>query len=291
MGQVDVEAIRSAHNKVVLDYAFGSASFVMPNVLSKLGAEVLSVNPYASTRQALNFDRWRHAGEVGELVRAAGAQLGAVIDSDGEQLTLVDDSGHVLSDDQGLLTLLRLVLDTGEKPIVALPVSCSRAVEAMCRQAGAGLIWTKVSTSQLMETAANPGIDFAASQDGGYIFPSFLTAFDAVAAFVKVLELLALTGRRLSDVVAALPITHVAREVVATPWEQKGLVMRSLVEAAKDREAVLVDGVKIMHDDGWVLVLPDEDEPVSRIWAEAGSDAEASALAQDYARRILDILG
>ena len=76
MEQVDVEAIRAARLKVVLDYAFGSASFVMPNVLSKLGAEVLTVNPYASTRQALSFDRWRHAGEVGELVRAAGAQLG-----------------------------------------------------------------------------------------------------------------------------------------------------------------------------------------------------------------------
>ena len=95
MEQVDVEAIRAAHIKVVLDYAFGSASFVMPNVLSKLGAEVLTVNPYASTRQALTFDRWRHAGEVAELVRAAGAHLGAVIDSDGEHIILVDDTGHV----------------------------------------------------------------------------------------------------------------------------------------------------------------------------------------------------
>jgi mannose-1-phosphate guanylyltransferase/phosphomannomutase len=290
MEQVDVDSIRAAHMKVVLDYAFGSASFVMPNVLSKLGAEVLTVNPYASTRQALTVERFHHAGEVGELVRAAGAQLGAVIDSDGELLTLVDDTGHVLSDDEGMLSLLRLVLDTGDKPTVALPVSCSRASEDMCNQAGADLIWTKVSTSSLMETAANPGVDFASSLEGGYIFPSFLPAYDAVAAFVKVLELLARTGRRLSEVVAALPATHVAHEGVVTPWEQKGLVMRTLVEAAKDRETVLVDGVKIIHDDGWALVLPDPEEPVSHIWAEGASDAEARALAQDYARRILDIL-
>jgi mannose-1-phosphate guanylyltransferase/phosphomannomutase len=191
MEQVDVEAIRAARLKVVLDYSFGSASFVMPNVLSKLGAEVLTVNPYASTRQALSFDRWRHAGEVGELVRAAGAQVGALLDSDGEHLTLIDETGHVLSDDEGLLTVLRLILDTSDKPTVALPVSSSRLVEEMCRAAGATLIWTKVSTPHLMETATMPGVDFASSQEGGYIFPSFLPAYDAVATLVNVLGLLA----------------------------------------------------------------------------------------------------
>src|ERR1700728_363133 len=91
MEHIDVDAVRSARFKVVLDYAYGAASFVMPNVLSKLGAEVLSVNPYASTRQSLTFDRWEHAAGVSGLVRASGAQLGAVIDSDGEHITFVDD--------------------------------------------------------------------------------------------------------------------------------------------------------------------------------------------------------
>ncbi len=55
-----------------------------------------------------------------------------------------------------------------------------------------------------------------------------------------------------------------------TPWEQKGLVMRTIVEQAKDRETVLVDGVKVIHDDGWALVLPDPEEPVTHVWAEGG---------------------
>jgi len=263
---------------------------LMPNVLAKLGAEVLSINPYASTRQALSFDRWQHAGEVAELVRAAGAHLGAVIDSDGEHLTLVDDTGHGLSDDEGLLALLRLVLDTSDKPTVALPVSSTRAVEDMCEQAGSTLIWTKLSTSHLMEVAATPGVDFAGSQEGGYIFPSFLPAYDAVATFVKTLELLALSHRRLSKVVASLPRVHIVHESVVTPWEQKGLVMRTLVERTKDREMVLVDGVKVLHDDGWALVLPDPEEPITHVWAEASSDAEARGLAQEYARRIRQML-
>jgi mannose-1-phosphate guanylyltransferase / phosphomannomutase len=292
---VDVEAVRSAHFKVVLDYAYGAASFVMPNVLSKLGAEVLSVNPYASTRQALTFDRWEHAAQVSGLVRASGAHLGAVIDSDGEYLTFVDDNGHVLSDDQGLMTLLQLVLADaarkgGTPPTIALPVSVGRAVETMCDEAGATLLWTKLSIPHLMEVASRAGVSFAAGQQGGYIFPAFLPAYDAVAALVQTLALLASDGSLMSQIVGRLPSVRIARETVGTPWEKKGLVMRMVMEWAKDRDVLLVDGVKVLHDDGWVLVLPDPEEPVTHVWAEAGSDADARARAQEYARRIRNLL-
>lgn len=295
MGNVDVDAVRSARFKVVLDYAYGAASFVMPNVLSKLGAEVLSVNPYASTRQSLSFDRWEHAAQVSELVRASGAHLGAVIDTDGEYITFVDDNGHVLTDDQGLMALLRLVLDDAERrggtpPTVALPVSVGRAVEAMCEEADATLLWAKLSTPHLMELASAPGVRFAASQEGGYIFPGFLPAYDAVGALVETLALLASSGRRLSELVATLPVVRVAHEAVVTPWDKKGLVMRMVMEWAKDRDITLVDGVKILHADGWALVFPDTEEPLTHVWAEASTDSDARARAQEYARRIRNLL-
>ena len=282
MEHVDTEAIRSARLKVVLDYAYGAASFIMPNVLSKVGADVLSVNPYASTRQSLTFDRWEHAAAVSSLVKASGANVGAVIDTDGEHITFVDDSGHVLSDDEGLITLLQLVLtDTDRRgaapPSVALPVSVGRAVEDMCEAAGATLLWTKLSTPHLMEVASQPGVTFAASQEGGYIFPSFLPAYDAVAALVNTLALLASTGTRLSEIVSRLPVVRLAHESVVTPWEKKGLVMRMVMEGAKDREVLLVDGVKVMHDDGWALIFPDPEEPLTHIWCEAGSETAAKA--------------
>ena len=99
-------ASASARFKVVVDYAYGSTSFVMPNVLAKLGADVLAVNPYASTAGVMGFDRTTHAEQVAGLVRASGAHLGAVIDPDGEHLTLIDDEGHVLTDTEALLALL-----------------------------------------------------------------------------------------------------------------------------------------------------------------------------------------
>ena len=83
---------------------------------------------------------------------------------------------------------------------------------------------------------------------------------------------------------------HVAHETVVTPWEHKGTVMRSLVEMTKDREQELVDGVKVRHGEDWALALPDPEEPLTHVWAEAGSDVDARRLAQEYARRIRQLL-
>jgi mannose-1-phosphate guanylyltransferase / phosphomannomutase len=181
-------------------------------------------------------------------------------------------------------------LSTTDKPTVCLPVAVSRTAEEMCVEAGAEILWTKLSTAHLMETASTSGADFAASQEGGYIFPAFLPAYDAVATFVETMGMLSRTGVRLSKIVAGVPRIHTAHEAVVTPWEQKGMVMRTLMENAKGHDLVLVDGVKIIHDDGWALVLPDPEEPVTHVWTEGASDGEATALAQDYARRIRQLL-
>ncbi len=196
----------------------------------------------------------------------------------------------MLSDDEALLALLQLVLDTTEKATVALPVSSSRVAQSMCQAAGATLIQTKLSTPHLMEVASLPDVDFAASQEGGFIFPAFLPAYDGIATFVTVLGLLSASGRRLSRVVSALPRVHIAHESVVTPWEKKGSVMRLVVEQTKDRDHELVDGVKVLYDDGWALVVPDPEEPITHVWAEAGTDADARTRAQEYARRIRQMI-
>ncbi|HUP69875.1 MAG TPA: sugar phosphate nucleotidyltransferase [Acidimicrobiales bacterium] len=286
MATVDASAIRAVGFKVVLDYAFGAASFVMPNVLAKLDADVLAVNPYASTARATSFEVERHVNRVAEVVLASGAHVGAVIDADGEHLSLVDDTGHVLTHDEALFCLLYLVCESVEAPRVALPLAVSRSIEDLCKRYGAEIVWAKVSTPHLMEVASTAGVHFAGSQEGGYIFPSFLPAYDAVATFTNLLAMLAGTGVRLSKLVSQAPPVHIAHEGVVTPWEQKGMVMRTLVERTKDREVILIDGVKVLHANGWALVLPDPEEPLTHVWAEADSEAGARELAQEYVRRI-----
>jgi len=287
---VDIERIRASNYKIVIDYAYGSVSFAMPNVLAKLGLEVLAVNPFASTAGLMRSTLSEHAEGVASLVRASGAQLGAVIDPDGEQLILIDDEGHILSNQESLLSLIRLLPAKILGDRIALPVSTTLAAQRIAAEQGTSIVWTKLSNPALMDAATDPGVGFAGNQDGEYILPGFMPAFDAAATLVKVLDLLAFHDTKLSKVVAALPKAHVVHETVVTPWEQKGTVMRTLVEQTKNREVELVDGIKVLHDDGWALALPDPEEPITHIWAEGPTEGDARRLAQEYVRRIRQLV-
>jgi len=298
---VDMSAIRAARPKVVLDYSFGTSSFVMPNVLAKLDADVLAVNPYGSTKRAIGFKPSEHIDQVAELVRTAGATLGALLDPDGERLRLADDTGHVLTGTEAALVFVSLAAQvqdagrtgrhSGQGPArIALPVNMTMHAERLATDAGAEVLWTKLSIPSLMTSSCEEGVVLAADGEGGFILPAFLPAFDAAAALAHLLGLLAVTGQKLSKVVESLPRAHVVREEVATPWERKGTVMRTLVERISDHEQVLVDGVKVLHDGGWALVLPDPEEPLTHVWAEGPSESAARSLAQEYCRRIRSML-
>jgi len=287
---IDVKAVRAAGFKAVIDYGYGTTAFVMPNLLSKMGTEVLAVNPYVSTAGILAFDRAEHAEQVAGLVRTSGARLGAVLDPGGEQLTLIDDTGRVLDDTSTLLVLLSLLGGDLTDREVALPVATTVHAEALVERHGGRVRPTKLAAAAVMEAAAEPEVVFAAGLEGGYVVPEFLAAYDAAATLVKTLELLARRDVRLSELVAELPDRHLVRESVVTPWEQKGTVMRTLMERSGDRQVVLVDGVKVRHDGGWVLAWPDPEEPVTNVWAEADSDLAARQLAEEYVRRIRQMI-
>jgi mannose-1-phosphate guanylyltransferase/phosphomannomutase len=283
---IELQPLRDAHLKLVLDYAYGTASLVMPNVLAKLGADVLVVNPLVSTAGMLGFDRQRSAARLSELVRSSGAHLGAVIGADGEQLTLVDDTGVVLSDGEALLAVARLVAETEPGARVAVPVSATWRLNEVLAELGAEVVWTQIGTANLVGVALENDATLAASTDGGFAFPRFLPAYDAVATLVHVLAMLATSGKRLSQLRAGLPPVCVVHEQVLTPLDQKGAVMRAFLESARVDEVVLIDGVKVIDATGWTLVVPDTEEPSTHIFAEADDEESSQARADAAAAEI-----
>jgi mannose-1-phosphate guanylyltransferase/phosphomannomutase len=135
-----------------------------------------------------------------------------------------------------------------------------------------------------MQAAEEEDVAFAGSEDG-VIFPRFMPAFDAVVALAKLLELTARLGRPLASIVDELPPTHVLRRDVPTAWEAKGTVMRRVIEWAQTDggDVMTIDGVKFFRGDDWILVVPHPEEPLVRVWAEAGSEAGAEALIAETA--------
>ena len=105
---------------------------------------------------------------------------------------------------------------------------------------------TQHSLAALTRAAAEPGVVFAGAVGGGYVFPHFLPAYDAVASLAKLLELLAPVGRPLSELVADLPDPTLVHRRPACPWSMKGTVMRVLNEQLNGRELDLTDGIKVL---------------------------------------------
>ena len=74
-----------------------------------------------------------------------------------------------------------------------------------------------------------------------------------------------------------------ARRQVPTPWDLRGRVMRHVASQEVPGRLVLLDGVKVIQEEGWALVIPAPDEPASRVWAEGSDRAAADRLADHYA--------
>ena len=149
---VDIDTLRDRRFKIVLDYSFGAVSMVMPNLLTKLNAEVLAVNPFASTASATADTRADHYERIAELVRASGSDLGFVIDPDGELATVVDDTGHVLGREELLLALATLVAEAVPDARIAVPVNVTAAVDRLLPPDA--VVRTKLWGTHLMETAS-----------------------------------------------------------------------------------------------------------------------------------------
>jgi mannose-1-phosphate guanylyltransferase/phosphomannomutase len=280
--------VRNSQLKLVVDYGFGATGLVLPGFFGRLDCEVLAVNAIVDETRAVLAEEQlaEHQARLADLVTVSGSDVGALFDPVGERLLIVDDNGTML-DGTAMLLLAVAMLDSGT---IALPVTASREVARIAREKGLHVRWTKTSPAALMEAAASGDVDFAGSPDGALIFPDFLPAPDAMASLAKILDFRARAAEPLSSLIAPLPQVHVVHEPVSCPWEQKGAVMREVLERAAGDRTELVDGVKIFHGSDWVLVLPDPEQPLVHVWAEGDSDAKARALAGTQTRVIRNLI-
>jgi mannose-1-phosphate guanylyltransferase/phosphomannomutase len=290
---VDADVVRASRPKIVVDYGFGGVVLTGPVVLGRLGVDVLAVNAVMEEDRVIASQEEADAmlDQLSRLVRSSGADLGAMLDPTGERLRLVDRRGRPVPLDQALLAYVELVGRFTEKPRIAVPVATSRVVEALVKEHGGEVDWTRLSPAALSAASDRDEVAFAGGGGGGYIFPRFLPAFDALMSLAKLLELMAKAETTLDEVVDELPPTHVAAIEVPTPWEAMGTIMRRLVERLDGDHTVTIDGVKTFRGKDWALVVPHPQEPLVRVWAEAGDRAGAESLAAEFAALVEELRG
>jgi mannose-1-phosphate guanylyltransferase/phosphomannomutase len=290
LSTIDADAVRDRGFRIVVDYGFSGASYVLPLVLGPLGVEVVSAHAftgegpdYADTAPGLAAA----IGQTKRLVPVVGADLGAVFDRAAERLYLVDEQAHEVPVEQALLLFLRLLGSNGRHGKLAFPVTVTSQVERLVENSGLEVVRTPTSLPELTRAAAEGGFVFAGAVGGGYVFPEFLPGYDAVASLAKLLELLAPVDRPLSELVAELPEPTLVHHQIPCPWALKGLVMRVLNERLAGRDVDLTDGIKVFDERGWAQVLPDPDEPLLHLYAEGATREVSNELAREM-RALVD---
>ncbi|NLG67779.1 MAG: NTP transferase domain-containing protein [Actinobacteria bacterium] len=269
--------------RVAVDYAESAAGAVLSSLIDQLEIEALVV----SRRKTAGTESGDALEHTARQVRSMEADLGIMFDAGAERLTVLDEQGRVVRPDV-LLALLAVQACRELGPgVVALPLNVTDQVADLVMESGSRVVRTKVAPAALMEEAARPDIIFAGDAAGGVIFPRFSPSMDAVYAFGKVLELVSSGVERLSELVAEIPPSHVVHVPVECPWNLKGTVMRLTVEHYRNEDVSLVDGVKVTFGPRtWVQILPDADDPLFHVYAEAQSEEGAATLAQTHAQRL-----
>jgi mannose-1-phosphate guanylyltransferase / phosphomannomutase len=284
------KAIAEAGFKVVIDYAYGNASTVLPRIMGNLGVEIIALNAYFDDEKTIAFraNRPRHLRELGRIVSTLQANLGILVDHDGETLALVDDRGRVIDAERLLALVTLLVVRNTTNARIAVPVTIPRAIEAIAQSHNATVIRSRSDRRSTMALAHEEGraLDFAGGSGYELIFPEFHPAFDALYAAAKILELLGAEHRSLSELVDQLPSWYLASRSVAVPWERKGEVMRTLFDEQKGNGIEMIDGIRVNRNGGWILVLPDASDPTVNVYAEGTSVDEAGAFVEEFAHRI-----
>jgi mannose-1-phosphate guanylyltransferase / phosphomannomutase len=285
---VDPEVTRRAGLRMVLDYAFGSASSIFPGVLGALGVDVISLNAYLDesriTKTSEEFQR--SLSQLSNIVRTLGADLGVLLDTGAEKVFLVDEKGEILPGDLALALVALLVMRTQPAGRVVVPVTASRTLDRLAEEHGFAITRSRGTPRALTEAALGEDVVLVGEEQGGLIFPRFQPAFDGMAAVVRILEMMARLDVRLHQLTRAVPESHIVRLEVPCPNERKGTVMRRLMEATKGEDVELVEGVRVRRDDEWVAAIPDADRACFHVVAEAADRERARTLAEEFRDRI-----
>ncbi len=290
LSSIDAEAIRERGFRIVVDYGYSAASTVLPLLLGPLGVEAVAAHPFESEPPQGTTIRLRETiGQAKRLVGAVAADFGVVFDRAAERLYLLDEQGREIPVDQALLLFLKLIGSNGRRGKLALPVTVTSKADELLDGSQLEVIRTPHSLADLTKAASEGGVVFAGAVGGGYVFPEFLPAYDAVASLCKLLELLAPIEAPLSELVAGLPHPTLVHRQLHCPWSQKGLVMRVLNERLAGRDLDLLDGIKVFDERGWIQVLPDPDEPVIHLYAEGRTEDESKELESEMRTQIEEI--
>jgi len=278
LDHINVETIRARRPTVVLDACNGAGAVATPDLLERLGCEVVAINaeptgefvrdpePIAENLQALC-----------EAVRRHGADVGFAQDADADRLALVDEAGRFLGEELSLALVARHLL-ARTPGVMCINISSSRMVDDVAERFQSRVVRTRVGEVNVAEAIVEHGAVVGGEGNGGIIYPPVCPIRDSLSGMALILEYMAESRRPMSALAAELDRYAIRKTKLPCAADEVEPVLARVREAYADERLNTLDGVRIDWPDRWVQVRPSGTEPIVRIIAEAGTAEEAERL-------------
>ncbi len=290
LANLDKDAINKRKFKIAVNFSHGITASIFPNILGEFEIQLVSLDahlePYKQARSSAEF---REAlQELSYVVTSLKYDAGFLIDAGGEKIYVVDDTGKIISYDRFLSMFVYLYLTLYPKTKkIAVPIQASSEIDIVAKKYWTDVVRVKDSHFAMMNAVDDPEVELAGGTKGGVIIPKFSFATDGMFTIMKQLELLAHSGKSLSIVDKETPKLHMAKNNIYCTKEQKGKIMRKLVEESEGKKRQLIDGIKIFFaENKWVLCIPDSEREIFHVNAESQTGKTAEQLVHEYSSKI-----
>jgi mannose-1-phosphate guanylyltransferase/phosphomannomutase len=285
------EIIKDSKQKIVIDYAYSSASIIFPTILGDMDIEVVSLNAFTNASKITkSYEEFKSSlSRLSDIVTTVKANAGFLIDTGAEKLFLVDENGKIIRDDMAMMIVAYLVMKGNKKKnaVIAVPINASSVINDIAKDFGVKVKRTVTSCGNRLTGENEKDVILVCDSMGGFIFPEFQNAFDAMYSIGKILELTGKEGVTMGKIGQKIPNFEVLHKAVPCPWDKKGQTMRRALEDVKNRKSDLIEGVKIyISSNSWVLLMPAPDEALFNVWAEAQDKTIAVRLIEEYSAKI-----
>ncbi|MEN4006715.1 MAG: phosphoglucosamine mutase [Methanobacteriaceae archaeon] len=280
--RVDADAIRNAKLKVIVDCGSGAACFTTPYILRELGCEVITMNC-----QPDGFFPGRdpeptesNLKELIEVVKATDADVGLAHDGDADRTICIDENGNFVFGDKSFALVEKHMLKENKGGLIVTTVATSSAIYDIANEYNGKVTATKVGDLVVARELKDKNGLFGGEENGGLIFPDFVYGRDAALSAAKIIEIIAKSGKSLSRLVDELPVYYSEKMKIECPEELKQEIMQKIAAETSEFEVDTTDGVKIIKEEGWVIIRPSGTEPIFRCFAEAKTKEEAKKMAE-----------
>jgi phosphomannomutase len=277
---VDVEAIKKAKFKVVVDGVNSTGGIAVPALLEALGVEPVKLYCDPTGEFPHNPEPLKeHLGDLMNRVVDERADFGIVVDPDVDRLAFVDENGGMFGEEYTLVAVADYVLQHTPGNTVS-NMSSSRALRDITEKRNGNYTASAVGEVNVVVKMKETNAVIGGEGNGGIIYPELHYGRDSLVGIALFLSYLA--DLRIS--VSALRKTYTSyfmskKKIQLTPELDVDELLKAMEVKYASEEINTIDGVKIDFDDNWVHLRKSNTEPIIRIYTEAKSQEEADHLA------------